>query len=73
MDSPESLGSPGYAMTRVLIRIDSISTAANASEALYRYAAATGYITVAGERESSAKGNGHGSSILLTKPMTCIH
>jgi hypothetical protein len=45
MDTIETLGSTEYAMTRVMIRIDSISTAKTAVEALYRFAAVTGYTT----------------------------
>lgn len=44
MDTLETLGSTEFAMTRALIRIDSISAAATAPDAIFRFASAVGYI-----------------------------
>ena len=43
MDTLETLGTTEYAISRVMIRIDSISRAKTATEVLYRFATATGY------------------------------
>lgn len=44
MDTLETLGSTEFAMTRALIRIDSISSAAAAADVIFRFASAVGYV-----------------------------
>lgn len=44
MDTIEILGSTEFAMTRALIRIDSISSAGTVADVIFRFASAVGYI-----------------------------
>lgn len=62
MDTIETLGSTEYAMNRAMIRIDSIGTAKTAAEALYQFAAVTGYITAVTELNAITH---HARAILL--------
>lgn len=44
MDTLETLGSTEFAMTRALIRIDSISAATTVPDTIFRFASAVGYV-----------------------------
>jgi hypothetical protein len=44
MDTIETLGSTEFAMTRALIRIDSISSAGTVADVIFRFASAVGYV-----------------------------
>lgn len=44
MDTIETLGSAEFAITRAIIRIDSISSAATAADTIFRFASAVAYV-----------------------------
>lgn len=52
MDTIETRGSTEFVMTRAIIRIDSISSAATASDAIFRFAYAVGYINVCADMKA---------------------
>lgn len=49
MDSIETIGSTEYATRTALLRIDAITNADTAQNVIFRYGAATGYISAASE------------------------
>lgn len=52
MDTLETLGSTEYAMTRAIIRIDSISAAATVADVIFRFASATGYVNACADMKA---------------------
>lgn len=55
MDSIETLGSTEFAMRNAMLRIDAISGAKTAHEAIFRFGAATAYITASAELRAIAE------------------
>ena len=55
MDSIETLGSTKYTLTQALIRIDAIGTATSPADVIFRFGAATAYITAAAELKALAE------------------
>lgn len=49
MSSIEKLGSTQYALTGALVRIDAIGSASTKADVIFRFGAATGYISAAAE------------------------
>ena len=52
MDTIETLGSTEFAMTRALIRIDSISSAGTVADVIFRFASAVGYVNACADTKA---------------------
>ena len=52
MDTIETLGNTEFVMTRAILRIDSISSAATASDAIFRFAYAVGYVNACADMKA---------------------
>jgi hypothetical protein len=72
MDSIETLGSTEFAMRNAMLRIDAISEAKTAHEAIFFFGAATAYITASAELKAITESSGRTSWIWQTQPITPI-
>jgi hypothetical protein len=72
MDSIETLKSTEFAMRNAMLRIDAISEAKTAHEAIFCFGAATAYITVSAELKAITESSWAISWIWQTRPITFI-